>query len=308
MQLDQLVHIQYANKYRSLTKAASELFISQSALSQSISKLEKELGMLLFTRSRNGVVPTADASFFLERADKIMGIVDEMKNKSKEINQLSRKLSIGTVAGLHLHFLTDTLLTFQQRFPQLEIDYMEASSLSLRESVIHQELDISLIVIYEETLKTHASLQIQSIIDIQFYVLVAKDSVLANKNYVSYDDIAVQPIMMYNGEFMNWFLKDYMNRNGKLNLLFKSNNTDTLRETIAKGIAITIETENELYSNPYIMSGEIIAIPLIDPGLPKASLGLIYSPKNHWRHEEQEIIKSLAAYISEWKFHPLLHR
>lgn len=306
MQLEQLIHILYANKFRSLTKAASELFISQSALSQSISKLEKELGLILFTRSRNGVVPTVEASFFLEQAQKIIGLIDEMKDKSMEIKRSNRKLTIGTVAGLHLYFLTPALLSFQKKFPQLEIEYIEASSLSLRESVINQEIDISLIAIYEKTITPHASLNIQALMDIRFYVLVSKDSVLSHKNYVTYEDLHTQPIIMYNGEFMNWFLKDYINRNGTLNILFKSNNTDTLRETIAKGIAITIETENELYSNPYVISGEIIGIPLQDSGLPKVSLGLVYSTKKHWSNEESEIIKALTTYINEWKYQPIL--
>ncbi|MFJ5769007.1 LysR family transcriptional regulator [Psychrobacillus sp. NPDC093180] len=304
MQLEQLVHILYANKYRSLTKAASELFISQSALSQSISKLEKEIGVILFDRSRNGVVPTEEASFFLEKAQKVMILIDEMKDKSMEIKHSNRKLTIGTVAGLHLYFLTPALLSFQKQFPQLEIEYVEASSLSLRESVINQEIDISIIAIYEKTIIPHASLHIQALKDIQFYVLVSKDSILSYKNYVTYEDLIKQPIIMYNGEFMNWFLKDFIDRNGTLNILFKSNNTDTLRETIAKGNAITIETENELYSNPYVISGEIIAIPLHDSGLPKTSLGLVYSTKKYWSNEESEIIKSLTTYITEWKYQP----
>ncbi|WP_221887498.1 LysR substrate-binding domain-containing protein [Psychrobacillus soli] len=75
-----------------------------------------------------------------------------MKDKSMEIKQSNRKLIIGTVAGLHLYFLTPALLSFQKKFPQLEIEYIEASSLSLRESVINQEIDISLIAIYEKTI------------------------------------------------------------------------------------------------------------------------------------------------------------
>lgn len=84
MQLEQLLHIIYADKFRSLTKAAEELFISQSAISQSISKLEIELGLPLFTRSRNGVIPTKEAAFFLNRADQIIKLMDEMNEQSKK--------------------------------------------------------------------------------------------------------------------------------------------------------------------------------------------------------------------------------
>lgn len=306
MQLEQLLHIIYADKFRSLTKAAEELFISQSAISQSISKLEIELGLPLFTRSRNGVIPTKEAAFFLNRADQIIKLMDEMNEQSKKINQLTRKLSIGTVAGLHLHFLTTALLTFQKKFPLLDIEYIEDSSLALRESILNSELDISLIVLYEKTIKPHNSLKIQPLMDIKFYVLVSKNSSLSNKPYAKYQDIAGEPLVMHNGEFMNWFLTDYMERNGKLHLLFKSNNTDTLREIIAKGTAITIETENELYSNPDIMSGQVVPIPLFDLGLPKSSLGLIYSTNKYDTHEKAEIIKSLATYITEWKYERIL--
>ena len=67
-------HIYYAAevaRYGSINKAASCLFISQSALSRSIKELEEELGFQLFIRTPNGVLPTHQGQEFLRRAQRL---------------------------------------------------------------------------------------------------------------------------------------------------------------------------------------------------------------------------------------------
>ena len=69
-----LLHIHYATEvahYGSINKAASNLFISQSALSRAIKELEEDLGFHLFTRTPTGVLPTHQGQEFLNRAKRL---------------------------------------------------------------------------------------------------------------------------------------------------------------------------------------------------------------------------------------------
>ncbi|MEL1134048.1 LysR family transcriptional regulator [Desulfitobacterium sp. THU1] len=58
MRIEQLEQIVKIDEYRSLSKAANALFLSQPSLSVSISRLEEELGLKIFERSSTGVVPS----------------------------------------------------------------------------------------------------------------------------------------------------------------------------------------------------------------------------------------------------------
>lgn len=71
---------------RSFSKAAEELFVTQSAVSQSVSKLEAELGKELFERSKTGLKLTADGKFLLETISASYNILMSAENKVKNSN------------------------------------------------------------------------------------------------------------------------------------------------------------------------------------------------------------------------------
>ncbi|WP_113927598.1 LysR family transcriptional regulator [Bacillus sp. P14.5] len=64
MNIEQIKYILEVSKEGSITKAAERLHLSPSALSQSITQLEKELGVTIFSRSRKGTTPTSEGKKF----------------------------------------------------------------------------------------------------------------------------------------------------------------------------------------------------------------------------------------------------
>jgi len=235
MQLEQLTHIVYANKYKSLTKAAEVLHVSQSALSQSILKLEQELNVVLFTRSRTGVIPTEEADFFIKKAETILSEVDTITAKAKKISSSNnKKLIIGTISGLHISFFTSILLHLKEQFPDLEVNYIENKSLVLQEAILNNQIDISLIVIYEQTNRKQNILITKPLMESRMFLLVNKLSKFATETMISPAQISNEPLAMYDGEFIKTFAS------GLGGLLFKYvNPNDTLGVFgSAKGIGI----------------------------------------------------------------------
>lgn len=302
MRFEQLTHLLAAVHYGTVTKAAEELFITQSALSQSIARLEEELGVQLLVRTKTGVQATQDSHFFLEKSRLIVDALAEMQREAVRLAENS-KIRIGTVKGLHLSFLMPAFLAFKARFPLHSFEYEEAGSIAIRNAIIKQELDIGIAVLYDETSVPHESIRLTPLKRVNFFVLVSKDSPLAQNPTLDYEDIAGESLVTYDGEFMNWFMEDLFKRNGRMNILMRTNNVDTIRETISSGHAITIETENEI-NNPLVKDGQIVSIPFVDSGIPQASLGLISHVDKQESEERKQIIQMLGAYISEWSAMP----
>ena len=71
MTIQQLEYLLEVNRSKSITTAAKKLYITQGSLSKAISTLEKELGFPIFSRTRNGVVPTDRGLEVLEYAGRI---------------------------------------------------------------------------------------------------------------------------------------------------------------------------------------------------------------------------------------------
>ena len=86
VELKQLKQLISFKKYRTLSKAAENLYISQPALSRSIQKLEKTLGVELFDRKKNKMELNENGKTVIQYAEKILNLVDEMEEKVNKNN------------------------------------------------------------------------------------------------------------------------------------------------------------------------------------------------------------------------------
>lgn len=105
MNIEQLEVVKEVFETNSMSLAAQNLHVSQSAISQSISLLEKEIGIPLFKRSRNGTVPTEDGTTIIKIILEILMKVDEIKDEVQSITSVYRgELIIATIASLSMTF------------------------------------------------------------------------------------------------------------------------------------------------------------------------------------------------------------
>ena len=91
MNLSTLHYIVKINERQNITKAASDLYISQSALSQNLQSIEKELGTLLFDRTHSPLSPTEAGKVFIDWAKRVLDSETEMRHR---ISDYSRRTSI----------------------------------------------------------------------------------------------------------------------------------------------------------------------------------------------------------------------
>ena len=84
MKLEQLRQIVAIEKYKSISKAAKELYMGQPALSSSLNNLEKKIGVQIFSRNPQGVTPTEDGKKILEMAHRIINESNAIMGYSKQ--------------------------------------------------------------------------------------------------------------------------------------------------------------------------------------------------------------------------------
>jgi len=276
VQIEQLEFIVSVATTLSFSKTAEKLFISQSAISQSIKKLEEELGFDIFQRTRYGVIPTEKGIEIINHAKEVLKQWEELKIKVVELSEMNQdEINIGIISGLHLPFLPSIISQLKKEFPHQSIKIFEKSSVDITEAVINREFHIGVIAVYENTLKKKDKIHLDYLTDINMFVFTHKDSTLTAYDCVSYDQLVSQTFIMFNGEFLNWYFNKFVNENGAVELLFSSNNTETIREAIREGIAITIDSQVDLINNPYIDNGEIVPIPVADTIAGESYLGFV---------------------------------
>ncbi len=102
-QLEQLLAIE---EYKTLSKAAEQLNISQPALSRSMQRLEEELEVPLFERQKNKLSFNEEGIKALEYAGKIVELANEMKTSLINSAKARRTISIGSIAPAPMWHLT----------------------------------------------------------------------------------------------------------------------------------------------------------------------------------------------------------
>ncbi len=114
-----------AVEYGSFTKAAEILNYTQSGISRMIADLEKEWGVMLLERSKNGVKPTSDGLKLLPYAQNLCTDFDKFKMQVDELNGLqSGLIRIGTFSSVATHWLPNIIKEFQKDYPNIDYELL----------------------------------------------------------------------------------------------------------------------------------------------------------------------------------------
>ncbi len=95
MTLNQLEYFCAVCRYRSITRAADELFVSQPTISLAIKDLETEFHLHLFNHGKNRIYLTEDGAHFYEYAEKLIHQSQDMYARFSSLGQAVRPIKIG---------------------------------------------------------------------------------------------------------------------------------------------------------------------------------------------------------------------
>ncbi len=114
----------------SFSEASKQLFISQSAVSQSIKVLEKKLNQTLFIRSTKRVQLTPEGEILLKHIEPAMNLIRKGENQLLEANTLNGgQLRIGASDTICRYYLVDHLKEFHLRYPNVHIKVTNQTSI-----------------------------------------------------------------------------------------------------------------------------------------------------------------------------------
>lgn len=130
-------------KYKNISKAAESMYVSQSAITQSIQKLENLLGGKVFYRNKNGVELTEEGKNLYEYIKDSVATMSNAENIfSKYINLEKGKVRIGGGNSLLASLILEPLLTFIKKYPDIEVSIISGLTDSLMQKLVNGELDV----------------------------------------------------------------------------------------------------------------------------------------------------------------------
>ncbi len=240
MNIDQLEYILEVAKVKSISAASNNLHITLPAISQSITHLETELGVKLFTRSRHGTFPTAEGIILIEKASEIIEKVRELREEAQSFsNTVSGELRIATIPG-PMSLLVKTIAAFKRDYPNVQVVIEETNSLDMLNSMHQDKIDLGLIILYEDLETSVKDFVFTKVVDTSMLCCVSKSSSLALRDFVTPEEMRRYPLVLYKEDYIGWYVDRLAGNVGPMNILFTTNNTAAIRQALREEMAITI--------------------------------------------------------------------
>ena len=150
MNVKLLEYIVKISEEKSITKAASELFITQSALDQQLIKLEKELGTRLFSRSKNGFTLTEAGKVYVSHAKQMLNLKrDAYLIIGDMAKEQANTLSIGLTLERGIEMFTAVYPDFYKSYPNTAVYPREVNAKAQIEMIMDDILDIGFVACSE---------------------------------------------------------------------------------------------------------------------------------------------------------------
>ncbi len=246
MTLTELRYIVTLAQEQHFGRAAERCFVSQPTLSIAVKKLEEELGVALFERSKSRVQATplgeqivAQAQLVLEQSAAIKDIASAGKD------QLSSPLRVGAIFTVGPYLLPHFIPELQRLASKMPLYVEEGFTATLRKRLRQGDLDVIIIALPF----TEPDVVTQTLYDEPFVVLMPADHSLAKKPAVAPEDLDKEEVLML-GEghcFRDQVLATCPNLarngdedNGRLHTAAEGSSLETLRHMVASGLGLTI--------------------------------------------------------------------
>jgi len=185
----------YVASSLSFSEASKKLYISQSAVSQSIKTLEKKLGQSLFIRSTKKVQLTPAGCLLLKHIEPAMNLISRGESQLLDSGTLGLgQLHIGASDTICRYFLIPYLKEFHEKFPNVPIKITNATSIQCVDLLNQRKVDL-IITNFPNTHLNHEH--------IQKTIGTFRDVFVANPNYfsltkdeITFADLKKHPLMM----------------------------------------------------------------------------------------------------------------
>ncbi|RDY26005.1 LysR family transcriptional regulator [Romboutsia weinsteinii] len=143
MNFKKIKYIVAVAELQSISKAASELYISQPSLSYIVSSVEQELGVQIFNRTTNPISLTYAGEKYIKTAKEILQLAGNMSKEFSDISNMKKgKITIGIPSIRGPLMLPFILPKFIDKYPGINIEIVEGNSNFLEDCLLNGKVDL----------------------------------------------------------------------------------------------------------------------------------------------------------------------
>lgn len=290
-------------KEKSITKAAANLYISQPAVTFQIKKLEQELGLPLFIRTKKGTILTKEGETFFKY---VKTAIESLENGLSTLTNLkeldSGIIRIGASTTVSKYVLMPSLAKFHETYPNIEIKIENNLTENLLTDLRNGNLDLLLL---NMPMEKHQDIKITKVMDVEDIFVGNKKYYELTKGHVNLKDLNNYPLLFQKSpsntrEYLNNYLK-----NNHINLIPKMEvvSYNLIMEFVKNGFGISYATKE--FIKDELERKELYEIK-VTPKVPKRYIGIITLNNTIPNYSVRKLLEMMLE-KKEWLFSFLIN-
>jgi DNA-binding transcriptional LysR family regulator len=258
----------------SVTRAAQNLSISQSSVTEALKELETDLGVELFERHPRGLTITHNGHQFLRHATKILASVSDARTSfSGQQSALSGTLNIGVTSLVAGYVLSDLMARYRRACPGIEVSAIEDNGGYLEHLLVGGELDVAVMVI--SNLRDRMALQAEILETSPYRLWLPMGHPLVSADIISVADIAREPLIMLTVDEIEENTGKLLSALGaRPHVAFRTRSVEAVRSLVATGAGVALLPD--LVYRPWSLEGDRIESRDVSGSLPVVQVGMVW--------------------------------
>lgn len=290
MTLTQLEYIVAVDTFRHFQEASEQCFVTQPTLSMQIQKLEEELGVKIFDRTKKPVIPTEIGMGIVAQARVILreaALLQQMVNDRRDI--MAGEIRVGIIPTLAPYILPALFSHMRQHYPKLDLIVKETITRDIIHELKHNRLDCALVV----TPLKEPAMREEVLFYEELYAYVSASNALYHKAYILPNEIDADKLWLL--EEGHCFRSQMLNlcelqKNKDRHFRYETGNLETLKRMVDHSDGITILPELAIRE---LSSEQQKLVRRMQAPAPVREISLV----THRDHVKTKLIKSLKAGI-----------
>ncbi|MFV0374729.1 LysR family transcriptional regulator [Microbacterium sp.] len=248
--LRQLWHFVAAAEAGTMSEAARQLHMAPSAISMSIMELERVVGaQLCVKRKSKGITLTPAGRAAFLQASQILDMAGEMVYVPHgDRAQVRGPLSVGCYSPLAPRIVPQMFAIFEERFPLVEVQFVEGYHDDLQAKVLEGSLDLAFLF----NLDVLPGLESLPLLKVEPHVLLAESSPLLAKDAVTVADLADQAMLFFDAEPLYGRVLELFRDGGVTpKVRHRTRSYATLRSLIGRDLGAAVVYDNPMLDRSY---------------------------------------------------------
>jgi DNA-binding transcriptional LysR family regulator len=296
MELSQLEVFLAVARERRFSRAADKLFRTQSAVSQTIRKLEDELGEALFDRSSREGVLTDAGKVLYEYAEKLINLRGEAAGSLSELRELQKGKLIIAANEFTVLYLLPVLAEFRRVHPMIKITVKRALGSHIPDDVLSYAAEFGVLSYEPQETNLHS---VVVFLDELVFVVPPKHP-LASARQVSIRQLGAESFVAHivNSPYREKVIQLFKSQKTPLHMDLELPTLQAIKQFVAMGNGVALIPEISVETE--LARGELVRIPVRELQL-KRKLRLIYRKGANLSHAARAFLKVAEAVAVERK-------